>query len=146
MYSFCAPQDCGAVMVVSTKRLFMDRAMSSSALTIVQLGTVMLMSGALVCATQGTPGFVPPAGIKFWTGLLFLALFCTLAAFFIQNWAVRHTNPTRVGFLMGTEPIFGALFAVSLLGEELTVFDAIGAVLILIGTYWGARLAHTVSG
>jgi drug/metabolite transporter (DMT)-like permease len=47
---------------------------------------------------------------------------------------------------MGTEPMFGALFAVSLLGEELTVFDAIGAVLILTGTYWGARLAHTVSG
>ncbi|MFM8747939.1 MAG: DMT family transporter [Aestuariivirga sp.] len=130
-----------AAMVVSTKRLFVGRAISSGALTSLQMITVMALSGALLFVTQGASGFVPPSAPAFWTGLLFLALFCTLAAFFIQTWAVRHTNPTRVSFLMGTEPVFGAVFAVLLLGEVFTWLDAAGAALILAGTYFGARLS-----
>lgn len=130
-----------AVMVVSTKRLFAGRAMSSSALTVIQMATVVVLSGALLIGTQGPAALVPPAGQTFWSGLMFLALFCTLAAFFIQNWAVRRTNPTRVSFLMGTEPLFGAVFAVVLLGEAMTPLSMPGAALILGGTTIGTRLS-----
>lgn len=134
-----------AVMVVSTKRLFAGRAISSGALTSLQMITVTALSGALLLATQGVPGFIPSSTPAFWAGLLFLALFCTLAAFFIQTWAIRRTNPTRVSFLMGTEPMFGAIFAMLLLGEVFTGLDAVGAALILFGTYFGARMSQKVS-
>ena len=116
--------------------------MSSSTLTTVQLGTVTLLSGVALLATQGIAGFIPPIDTTFWIGLLFLALFCTLAAFFIQNWAVRRTNPTRVSFLMGTEPIFGAVFAIMLLGEKFELTDLLGAAMILLGTFYGTRLTR----
>lgn len=134
-----------AMVVILTKRLFADRTISSSVLTIVQASVVMILSGVLVFGTEGMSGFIPPAQLKFWAGLMFLALFCTLAAFFIMNWAIRRTNPTRVGFLMGTEPLFGAVFAILLLGEVLTLSDTFGAILILCGTYFGARFSHIVA-
>lgn len=130
-----------AVMVVSTKRLFAGRAISSSALTVIQVGTVVVLSGGLLVGTQGATALVPPVDGTFWTGLMFLALFCTLAAFFVQNWAVRRTNPTRVSFLMGTEPLFGAIFAALLLGEAMTPLAVAGAALILCGTTIGTRLS-----
>jgi len=135
-----------AIMVVSTKRLFADRPVSSGALTILQMGTVTVLAAVLLFSTEGVSGFLPPPELSFWIGIGFLALFCTLAAFFIQNWAVRRTNPTRVGFLMGTEPLFGALFAILLLGEVLTPISVVGAALILCGTSLGARFSHRVAG
>jgi len=132
-----------AVMVISTKRLLHGRDISSSALTTIQLGTVTLLSGFALFGTQGVQGFLPPMDVNFWVGLLFLSVFCTLAAFYIQNWAVRRTNPTRVSFLMGTEPIFGAAFAIWLLNEQLTSHSLLGAVLIFGATLVGTRLSRS---
>ena len=134
-----------ALVVVATKRLFQDRTLSSGVLSILQMGTVMVLSGALLVASQGLPALIPPASPVFWTGIAFLSLFCTLAAFFIQNWAVRRTSPTRVSFLMGTEPFFGALFAMLLLGEVMAPVNVLGAVLILCGTVLGIRATRQMS-
>nr|WP_262266509.1 MULTISPECIES: DMT family transporter [unclassified Microvirga] len=50
-------------------------------------------------------------GGQFWASVAFLSLLCTIAAFYVQNAAIRGSTPTRVGLLMGTEPLFGLLFA-----------------------------------
>ncbi len=128
-----------ALMVVATKQLTTGRDISSGSLTFIQLSVVTSVAAVAVLAKQGLPGFVPPANPSFWVGLLFLALFCTLGAFFIQNWAVRKTSPTRVGFLMGTEPIFGMMFAVLLLGEKVQMIDGFGSALLLLGIYLGIK-------
>ena len=73
----------------------------------------------------------------FWIGTLYLVMFCTLFAFFVQNYAVRNTSPTRVSLLMGTEPVFGALFAVIWLGESASTSVWIGGALIVAGSLWG---------
>jgi len=41
-----------------------------------------------------------------------LALGCTVFAFFAQNWALKHSSPSRVELLTSSEPAFGALFTV----------------------------------
>ncbi|POF53494.1 DMT family transporter, partial [Vibrio vulnificus] len=58
-------------------------------------------------------------------------LFCTLFAFYVQNYAVRRTSPTRVSLLMGSEPLFGAIFAMVWLQESLTSLQLLGGALIL---------------
>ena len=52
---------------------------------------------------------------------------------------VRKTTPTRVSLLMGTEPVFGALFAIALLNEELSLQAILGGAIIVIATYIGIR-------
>ena len=126
-----------AVMVVSTKRLMEGSALSSAALTAVQSGTVMLLVLALLLAQGGPAALIVQAGPTFWGAVLFLSLFCTIGAFYVQNAAVRRSTPTRVSFLMGTEPLFGFALSWAILSEAATSATLIGAALIVGGTLIG---------
>lgn len=126
-----------AIMVVSTKRLMEGRALSSAALTAVQAITVTGLTLVLVLTRQGAGGLVVTAGAGFWGTVAFLSLFCTITAFYIQNAAVRRSSPTRVSFLMGTEPLFGFALSWMLLAEAAAPATLIGAGLIVSGTFLG---------
>lgn len=126
-----------AVMVVSTKRLMEGSRLSSAALTAVQAATVAGLTMTLLLGQSGPAGLFVSADISGWASVAFLSLFCTVGAFYVQNAAVRRTSPTRVGFLMGTEPLFGFALAWALLSEPATPAALIGAGLIVVGTSLG---------
>ncbi len=126
-----------AVMVVSTKRLMTGSALSSAALTAVQSGTVMLLVLVLLLAQGGPSALLVRAGPGFWGAVAFLSLFCTIGAFYVQNAAVRRSSPTRVSFLMGTEPLFGFALSWAILSEAASSATLIGAALIVGGTFIG---------
>ncbi|MFJ7205018.1 DMT family transporter [Streptomyces sp. NPDC098789] len=116
----------------------------SLSLTTVQLGSAVLVF-ALLAALPGT-GATPWAaaadlGPGQWAGLAFLAVLCTLFAFFVQIWAVRHTSPSRVSLLLGTEPLWAAAAGIAIGGEHLGAAGFVGAALVLVGTAWGRRTA-----
>ena len=126
-----------AGMVTFTKRLTRDPAIPSLALTSVQTGTVGL--GCLLIGVFALPGGLPlpPMTPQFWIYTLYLVLFCTIFAFFAQNYGVRQSSPTRAALLMGTEPVFGALFAVLWLGEQLSPAAWSGGALIVAASVLG---------
>ncbi|MET3986781.1 DMT family transporter [Streptomyces sp. PvR034] len=116
----------------------------SLSLTTVQLGSAVLVF-ALLAALPGT-GATPWAaaadlGPGQWAGLAFLAVLCTLFAFFVQIWAVRRTSPSRVSLLLGTEPLWAAAAGIAIGGEHLGAAGLVGAGLVLVGTAWGRRAA-----
>lgn len=86
------------------------------------------------------PGGLPPLPQEgaFWQASLYLVLGCTVFAFFAQNWALKHTSPSRVALLTSSEPVFGALFAVLWLGEGLSAAGWIGGGLIVLAALWTA--------
>ena len=120
-----------AIMVTLTKRLTHKRSISMLSLTAIQSLVVMLMA-IIVGWGSGEPiawsSLIQPA---FWLITLYLVLMCTLFAFFAQNLAISRTSPTRVALLMGSEPLFGALFAMLWLGESLSLIQWFGALLII---------------
>ena len=120
-----------ALMVTMTKRFTEGKVITTSTLTSLQSLVVALV--AIVCAVTYLPTseFVVPASWEFWLTVIYLVWFCTLFAFYVQNYAVRRTSPTRVSLLMGSEPLFGALFAMAWLQESFTTVQVIGGVLIL---------------
>ena len=75
----------------------------------------------------------------FWIGMTFLVLFCTVFAFFAQNYAASRTSPSRVSLLMGTEPLFGVLAGVVLLGERLSMAGWVGGVLMGFAAWHATR-------
>ncbi|WP_406510667.1 DMT family transporter [Streptomyces sp. NBC_00212] len=114
----------------------------SLSLTTVQLGGAVAVF-AVLAAVPGTgeaPWTVAVGfGVREWSGLLFLSVFCTLFAFFVQMWAVRRTSPSRVSLLLGTEPLWAAAAGIALGGERLGALGLLGAILVLAGTGWGRR-------
>ena len=130
-----------AVQVCLTSRSSIGREVPVLALTAVQTGVVgfgCLLLGLLL------PGGLPalPTAPAFWAGTLYLVLFATLFAFFVQNRALGSSSPTRVSLLMGSEPLFGALFAVFWLGEALSFAAWLGGLLIVAATLWASLARH----
>ena len=64
--------------------------------------------------------------------LAFLTLFPTLSAFVIQLYAQKMTSPFRVSLIFALEPVFAAIFAWTLGGEEFVLRSAGGGLLIFI--------------
>jgi len=65
-----------------------------------------------------------------WRSVLFLALFPTLSAFVIQMVAQRFTSPLRVSLIFAFEPVFAALFAWTVGGEQPVLHRALGGLLV----------------
>lgn len=125
-----------ALMVCLTRRVLAPGstglAPPALAVTAVQSGVVAL--GCALLATQQGPWPALPSlsgEPLFWVCLAWLVGACTLFAFFAQNAGLQRSTPTRVALLMGSEPAFGALFAVALLGERVGPTAWAGGALIV---------------
>jgi len=77
------------------------------------------------------------AGAGGWGVIVFLAVFPTLTAFFIQMLAQRRSEPFKVGIIFTLEPVFAALFAWTLGGERFVAVKAAGGLLIVSGMLAG---------
>ncbi|MFD2690600.1 DMT family transporter [Streptomyces phyllanthi] len=123
-----------AAHVALVGRLTAGRAVRPLHLTTVQ--TVVGTALFLPLAARDLPTLVR-ADTATWLQLLYLALFCSVFAFLAQTWAVQRTSASRAGLLLGTEPIWAAAVGIALAGERFTLLTALGAALMVTGTYWG---------
>jgi drug/metabolite transporter (DMT)-like permease len=119
-----------ALMVTSTKRFTQDKTITTTALTAIQSAVVALV--AMIALTVSPLEWVFPMQLEFWLIMGYLVLCCTLFSFYVQNYAVRRLSPTRVSLLMGSEPLFGALFAIAWLNESLSMLQLFGGALIFV--------------
>ncbi|MFF1478487.1 DMT family transporter [Streptomyces sp. NPDC058301] len=129
-----------AVHVALVGRLTKGRTVRPLQLTAVQtvLGSVLFAvpaSSGLPRLTQVDPGV--------WGQLVYLALFCSVFAFLAQTWAVQKTSASRASLLLGTEPVWAVAVGIGLGGEKVTALAALGAALMVTGTYWGQGIEHT---
>lgn len=132
------------VHVLAMARMESVRGADALSLTTVQLGGAVAVF-ALLAAVPGTGASPWAAAARFdsgdWARLVYLSVFCTLFAFFVQMWAVRRTSPSRVSLLLGTEPVWAAAVGVALAGDRPGTLGFVGAVLVLVGTGWGRSAA-----
>jgi drug/metabolite transporter (DMT)-like permease len=121
-------------MVVATKKLLQGKSISSLSVTAIQSSVVFV--GALLLFLLNEPLSIHtlPTESTFWLLVLYVVCFCTIFAFFAQNYGVRKTSATRASVLMGSEPAFGAIFAMVWLGESLSLLQLAGGGLIVIAT------------
>jgi len=75
-----------------------------------------------------------------WYTILYLGVFCSFAAFYFQNFALRHISSNLASILFTTESIFTASFAFIILGDDMTLFEILGSVLILAGVTGGSLI------
>jgi drug/metabolite transporter (DMT)-like permease len=121
------------------------------ALHIIALGRVtsrhavlplLLVQLATVCAIATVAGpFVEAPMLapsqRLWLAIAYLAVFATLLAFGVQTWAQRKLAPVRIALLSSLEPVFAALWAALLLGEQLALREKLGGALIVLGVVVG---------
>ncbi|MCK5106554.1 MAG: DMT family transporter [Elusimicrobiales bacterium] len=72
-----------------------------------------------------------------WVAIIFLAVFPTLSAFYVQMLAQKKLEPFTVGLVFTLEPLFAAAFAWTLGGEEVVYIKALGGFIIFLGMVVG---------
>ncbi|MEP0072699.1 MAG: DMT family transporter [Marinomonas sp.] len=123
-----------ACMVVSTQVLLKGKRLSALNITSIQANVVTVGALIVFLMSDVTATDLIPLDPSFWSLAFYLVIFCTIFALFAQNYGVKHTTPSRVALLTGSEPAFGALFAFIWLGESLTNIQLIGGACILAAT------------
>ncbi len=106
------------------------RIHDTRALALLQVGFTFLFSLATFFWVEPVR-FVP--GWNLWLAVLFTGVLATALAFLVQTWAQRVTSPTRTALIFALEPVFAWATAFLVLGEQLGGWNAMGALLILVG-------------
>jgi drug/metabolite transporter (DMT)-like permease len=75
-----------------------------------------------------------PAPLRSWTATVLLAFLCTGVAYVIFFRLIAAVGPTRAVSVTFLVPVFGVLWGVLLLDEQVTSNIVAGAVVILVGT------------
>jgi drug/metabolite transporter (DMT)-like permease len=102
-------------------------------LTLVQVGTTLVLSTFLLGIEA--PRLAPAPAL--WGTVLYTGLVMTAGAFFVMNWAQRHTTAVRAALIFSLEPVAAALFSHLAGGEPLARLDWIGGGLIVLGVVTG---------
>lgn len=131
-----------ALMVTMTKKLTDKKQITNTALTCIQALVVAVSAYLVGSLVAQEPVANIPLNREFWLITIFLVMFCTLFAFYAQNYAVRKISPTKASLLMGSEPLFGALFSMLWLNESLTNIQWLGAAILLLSVLLASVNKH----
>lgn len=71
------------------------------------------------------------------TGLLYNAIFSSITAYFLLNWALKKVELSQANLFNFLMPAIAATLAVPFLGERISFSFIIGTVLVVLGVYWG---------
>jgi drug/metabolite transporter (DMT)-like permease len=74
-----------------------------------------------------------PMGALAWLNLLYLALFCSAAAYFLYLYGLFRLDPTTVSSYINLIPVVGALSGILILGERLLPSQILGGAAVVAG-------------
>lgn len=72
------------------------------------------------------------AQFKEYLGVLYLGVFSTTIAFLVQTICQKKVSGTKTAIILSTEAVFGTIFSIILLNEQVTSKMIVGSLLILI--------------
>ena len=83
--------------------------------------------------------FSLPATPVGWWQLLYLALGCGAVGFILQTSAEKNSPASHTTLIYAAEPVFVALFSFLMLGEQISLRQMIGIVIVFIGVWITVR-------
>jgi drug/metabolite transporter (DMT)-like permease len=100
------------------------------AFTLVEMAAACAGLG-IVAVARGELGV--PRGWTVWGALVVTGVFASALAFLIQTWAQRRTSATRTALAFAMEPVFAAVFGITLAGDRLGALGWSGCAAIMGG-------------
>jgi drug/metabolite transporter (DMT)-like permease len=111
------------------------------------LSVVQIVVIAVLCLVGAAPGgIVLPSTPAQWASVLYMVVFASILALWVQTWAQAHLPATRAAIVMTLEPVFAAFFAVTLGDEAATPRMVLGGALVLTAMYAVELLARRRPG
>ena len=109
--------------------------------TTVQVG----LSALMLAPVMAIVGIQAQPSVEGLWGLALIIVFPSALAYLLWNVAVTQLGPSRTGVFLNLLPVFTAIIAVAL-GDDLTVWQIVGGLIVLAGVYLTTRPGATVPG
>lgn len=122
-----------SALLLAGSLVFGERALNSVdpvTLTTVQAGMSALLTLVFTFLLEGGVHLGTAGGTE-WAIIVYLAILCTVAGYFLQNAALGHISARTVALLQCTGPVMTALFSRLILGETLSPAGMLGAAILL---------------
>jgi drug/metabolite transporter (DMT)-like permease len=119
----------GAYTIISKSMKQYDAIYLTTITTLV--GTAGLIP-AVVIELWNRPSF-PAISLNAWLSILYLGLLSSSVCYILYNKVLKVLSGVQVGNFMNLDPIIGAVIAVLVLDERVTIWQIIGTVLVLGG-------------
>jgi len=123
----------GGAAVYALQIVLMERyapLYDALAFTLVEMLVSFVSLGAVALAAGQVEW---PRGWTVWGALLVTGIFASALGFLAQTWAQRRTSATRTALVFSLEPVWAALFGVTLAGDRLGVPGWAGCAVIMGG-------------
>ena len=75
-------------------------------------------------------------------GILFGALFTSVVAYVLYNYAIKRVNANEIGIFLYIDPVITALIAVPLLDEKITPLFLLGSFFVFLGIFVAEGRIH----
>lgn len=121
-----------AIDLILTEKAVSHEEVDAYQLGVFQLGVTGVLNLALALMVEEP---VLPQTASVWGAVIFLAVFCTGAAFVLQPVAQQYTTASHVGVIFALEPVFAAIVAYAFANEVLTPRAYVGAAIMLISIF-----------
>ncbi len=107
------------------------------ATAVIQLVVVALLGWTVQAFS--TRGLVLPSTSSAWVAVVVLGAIATGTALLLLTWAQARVDSTTAAVVLTLEPVFGAVAAVAIGGEELAGLTTIGAISVIVAAVVAAR-------
>jgi len=74
-----------------------------------------------------------------WLAILFLSITCSFLGYYIWFYVIKQVGAAVTSSFLFAEPLITVLFAITFVGEKLSLFIITGGLLIFIGVYLVAK-------
>jgi drug/metabolite transporter (DMT)-like permease len=100
------------------------------------LALIQMITIAVCCTVAALPGGITlPTSALDWMIVVYLAVVAGAFTMFAQTWAQARIDASRAAVIMAMEPVWAAVFAVTLGGESVTARMLVGGLAILSAIY-----------
>jgi len=94
------------------------------------LGGLLLVPFSLA---ENSFHLIATVSLQGWLLIMFLAFTCSLLGYYIWFYAVKHVKAAVASSFLFAEPLVTALFAITFVGEQITVSVVAGGLLVFVG-------------
>lgn len=119
----------GSLHIIFLDRISKKEYMNPMLFTLLLMLFTSLWS-FIISVITGAIAFKEATSSQIWI-IIFLGLFCSAVAFFLQTVCQKYVPSNRVGIILAIEPASGCIVSVIALGETMVMTGWIGACIII---------------
>lgn len=105
---------------------------------VIAAATLLPFAGLEIASTGALNFFTTKA----LTGIIFSVLFATVIAYILHMYGLKHVKASEVALFSYMDPFIAILIANPLLGERVTMYYAIGGLLVFLGIFIAEGRIH----